>query len=225
MIMEKIKSVWRVLVAVGLHVVACVLAICFLPYLYTQVLTEGEVGVKVDSALVSVIQEPLTNGVVLRNDSIFTRKYIDQQEKIVLSSLMGKSDSLYIRYIRSVEELSYLSNGGEKQSWTYLLLLTFCFVVLGCSGRTFFDYIGHTCYTKEGQDMKKWWPWYVFRLFMGVPITAFLLVASRCAIFSTLFTSRDLNVYLVIAFLAGFAMMEFMDMLRATAKGLFSKER
>ena len=30
---------------------------------------------------------------------------------------------------------------------------------------------------------------------------------------------------LLIAFLAGFAMMEFTDMLRFTAKGLFSKDR
>lgn len=224
-IFQKMKSGWRSIIALGLHVSACVIAICLLPCLYNQVLTEGEIGVPIDSTLVSYIHEPLPNGVMFRNDSIITRKYIDQQEQVALSALVEKTDSLYPRYIRVVEELAYFSNGGKKHSWKDLLLLTFCFVILGCSGRTFFDYIGHMCYSENGQDMKKWWPWYVFRLFMGVPITAFLLVASRCAIFSTLFTTRDLNAYLLIAFLAGFAMMEFTDMLRSTAKGLFSKER
>jgi hypothetical protein len=38
---------------------------------------------------------------------------------------------------------------------------------------------------------------------------------------SSLFTSKDLNTYLVIAFLAGFSMIEFLTMLRRMTKGLF----
>jgi hypothetical protein len=53
-----------------------------------------------------------------------------------------------------------------------------------------------------------------------VPITAFLIVAFRTSMFSSLFSSKDLNTYLIVSFLAGFAMMEFVTMLRRSSKAL-----
>lgn len=87
---------------------------------------------------------------------------------------------------------------------------------------TIYDYVGWECF-KGGQDMNTWWPWYVFRPFIGVPITSFMLVACRTSMFSSLFTSRDLNTYLVLSFLAGFAMMEFVKMLRRSSQALFGE--
>jgi hypothetical protein len=72
--------------------------------------------------------------------------------------------------------------------------------------------------------MKTWWPWYMFRLVIVVPIASFLLVAVRSSMFSSLFTAKDLNTYLVVVFIAGFGMMEFFKMLRRVSKSLFDGE-
>lgn len=73
--------------------------------------------------------------------------------------------------------------------------------------------------------MDTWWPWYVCRPIIGVPITAFLIVAFRTSMFSSLFSSKDLNTYLIVSFLAGFAMMEFVTMLRRSSKALFGSSK
>ena len=72
--------------------------------------------------------------------------------------------------------------------------------------------------------MKKWWPWYIYRPLMGAPIAAFLLVTVRTSFFLNLFTARDLNTYFVVAFLAGFALMDFLKMLRRVSKAMFANE-
>lgn len=65
---------------------------------------------------------------------------------------------------------------------------------------------------------------YLFRPVIGVPIASLLLVAVRTYLFSGLFNSRDLNIYLVICFLVGFSIMEFLKMLRRVSKTLFDGE-
>lgn len=72
--------------------------------------------------------------------------------------------------------------------------------------------------------MECWWSWYLFRPVIGVPIASLLLVAVRTSLFSGLFTSSDLNTYLVISFLAGFSIMEFLKMLRRVSKTMFEGE-
>lgn len=198
------------------------LALGLTPILYEKVLSNGEKSIKVDRNFYSVIQGNMPPEILLTEDSISTRKCIDFEEEVILSTLVDKNDSLYGDYLKAVNHLAYKSYEISMCELMCLLLLTLCMVYLGCLARTLFDYIGWTCY-KDGQNMKKWWPWYVFRPAIGVPIAAFIIVASRCAMFSTLFTSRDLNTYLVISFLAGFAMMEFLSLLRSVSKGLFDK--
>ena len=198
------------------------LALGLTPILYEKVLSNGEKSIKVDRNFYSVIQGNMPPEILLAEDSISTRKCIDFEEEVILSTLVDKNDSLYGDYLKAVNHLAYKSYEISMCELMCLLLLTLCMVYLGCLARTLFDYIGWTCY-KDGQNMKKWWPWYVFRPAIGVPIAAFIIVASRCAMFSTLFTSRDLNTYLVISFLAGFAMMEFLSLLRSVSKGLFDK--
>lgn len=73
--------------------------------------------------------------------------------------------------------------------------------------------------------MDIWWPWYVFRPIIGAPLATFLIVAFRTTMFSTLFSSRDLNSYLVVSFIAGFAMMEFLKMLRRSSIALFGEDK
>ena len=198
------------------------LALGFVPLLYGNVMKNGERSIKVNRNYYSAIQGNIPPEILLTEDSIRTRKCIGFEEQVVLSTLVDKKDSLYVDYQKAINQLAYKSYDISIKELLFLLLLTLCMVYLGCLARTLFDYIGWTCY-KNGQDMKKWWPWYVFRPVIGVPIAAFIIVASRCAMFSTLFTSRDLNTYLVVSFLAGFAMMEFLSLLRSVSKGLFDK--
>lgn len=155
-------------------------------------------------------------------------KMIDDTDKKLLKSCVVVNDSVknstsYKAYINAIDDLAFKSNTIFPNS-SSLFLLTFCLVFLGCSARTFYDYIGWECY-KNGQDMDTWWPWYVFRPVIGAPIATFLIVAFRTTMFSTLFSSRDLNSYLVVSFIAGFAMMEFLKMLRRSSKALFGEDK
>ena len=199
-----------------------IVALCATAMLYGTVLRNGEKTIRVNRDFTSVIQGNVPSDILLTEDSISTRICIGFEEQVVLSTLVDRSDSLYSDYQKAVNQLAYKSNDISKWELMNLLLLTLCMVYLGCLARTLFDYIGWTCY-KDGQDMRKWWPWYVFRPAIGVPIAAFIIVASRCAMFSTLFTTKDLNTYLLVSFLAGFAMMEFLSLLRSVSKGLFDK--
>ena len=126
---------------------------------------------------------------------------------------------MYQEYAASIDDLSYKSNNNPA-SFAPLFLLTLIFVSLGCCALTFYDYIGHVCYLKD-QDMLQWWPWYVFRPLIGVPLASLLIVAVHTAMFSNVFTSGDLNTYAAVSFLVGFAMMEFLKMLRRLGKSLF----
>lgn len=206
----------------GISIALGILISFIVPNMYGKVFSNGQKTIEIKEDYYSAIQGNLPPSILITEKAISTRKSISYEEQVILSSLVDKDDSLYANYQKVVNQLAYESNNMTIPEMGLLFLLTLCFVYLGCLARTLFDYIGWTCY-KDGQDMKKWWPWYVFRPAIGVPIAAFIIVASRCAMFSTLFTSRDLNTYLVISFLAGFAMMEFLSLLRSVSKGLFDK--
>lgn len=209
--------------ALTINIIACGLAFYLFPKQYRTVMEQGEIKVVVDSTLHSKINGVLPPEIILDKDTLRSRKYIDGEEQIVLSTYVDKNDPQYASYTRAVEKLAYASNSNTADAWKNLVWLTLCFVILGCVARTLFDYICVKCYRPDKYSMEIWWSWYIFRLVLGAPITAFIVVASRCAMFSTLFTSKDLNTYLVVSFLAGFAMMEFLEMLRGTSKGLFGK--
>lgn len=206
-----------------LYAALCVGAFWLLPNLYNDVIQQSEVHVSVTPQIRNALQGTLPSAVMMNDSVISTRKYINNDDKVILSTLVERSDTaVYTKYMRAVDELAYKSNELSADALQNLMLLTLCFVMLGCVARTFYDYIGRKCYKKR-QDMSVWWPWYVFRPLIGAPIAAFIIVASRCAMFSALFTAKDLNTYLVISFLAGFAMMEFLSMVRSTSKGLFER--
>ena len=217
-------STWKIVswVILGFTVVLSVVALCVVPNLYGHVYSNGEKSISTEKNYLSVIQGPLPSDVFLTETDIRTRKSLSYEDQVHLSSLVDKENDNYTAYQKLVNQLAYESNNMSIQDMCYLLFLTFCFVFLGCTSRTLYDYIGRVCYMKS-HDMSIWWPWYTFRPVIGAPIAAFLIVASRCAMFSTLFTSRDLNTYLVVSFLAGFAMMEFLSFLRSVSKGLFEK--
>lgn len=221
---KKEKRRWGILstVIIILNVSICLVALCQFSNKYKDVLEHGEIKVVIDSTLNISLRRPLPKYIYLRNDSIIARKSIGQEEQLILYSIVDESDARYPQYKHTVDELIYLSNNDSIVNWRNLLLLTFYMVLMGCIARTFYDYIGRKCYKRQ-QDMRIWWPWYLFRLLIGAPIATFIIVASRCAMFSTLFSSGDLNTYLVISFLAGFSMMEFLSLLRAVSKGLFEK--
>ena len=154
--------------------------------------------------------------------TLATSRSLDNEDVALLRNLVNDSSAQHAHYIKSLNQLAFMSN-TVPTNFPWLFLLTLCFVQLGCVARTLYDFIGWSCY-KGGQDMSKWWPWYLFRPFIGVPIASLLLVAARTSLFSSLFTSRDLNTYLVISFLAGYAIMEFLKMLRRVSKTLFEGE-
>lgn len=193
-------------------------AFVYIPCLYHQVLDRSQVRVecKMDSTLFS---KSAPVWFKYEKDSIYSSRAMSEEDQVLLISLVNDSSRFYNTYISSVNKLAYQSNISQ-QNYFYLLLLTLCFVMLGCNARTFYDYIGNECF-KGGQDMDKWWPWYLYRPLICAPIAAFMIVAIRTSLFRNLFTAKDLSTYLIVSFLAGFAIMEFLTMLRRTSKTIF----
>lgn len=218
------KKLTILIITALLSFMAIVGACCF----YEPTLQSSQVSViNKDAANIEIVGD--TPSWFFKSGSTFkSYKMIDDTDKKLLKSYVVVNDSVinsasYKAYINAIDELAFKSNTIFPNS-SSLFLLTFCLVFLGCSARTFYDYIGWECY-KNGQDMDTWWPWYVCRPAIGAPIATFLIVAFRTTMFSTLFSSRDLNSYLVVSFIAGFAMMEFLKMLRRSSKALFGEDK
>lgn len=202
--------------------IICAVAFYFIPCLYKGAIKLSDISVPNNASRIELVAES-PSWFKFETESIHTNKAILDSDKQVLLSLVSHEDSLFQSYYKDIDNLTYKSNNDTSNYWV-LILLTLCFITLGCIARSFYDFIGHKCYRAEGQDMIKWWPWYVFRPVIGVPIATFLIVAARTSMFSNIFTSRDLCTYLVISFLAGFSMMEFLKMLRRVSKGLFGND-
>lgn len=211
-------------------IIAFTIVLCIVTYLcafryYPRVLAVSKYEVKVKDLSENLrICSDTPEWFAISDSSIIAYTVISESEKNLLYKCvepigLTEDRSVYNKYIQAVNELVYKSNNDNSKIQN-LLILTFAVVSLGCCARTFYDYIGWECY-KGGQDMKNWWPWYFFRPFIGVPITTFLIVAFRTSTYSYLFKGKDLNTYLIVSFLAGFAMMEFLTMLRRTSKALF----
>lgn len=207
---------------IGAQLIICVIAFYFIPCLYEGTIEKSDISVPNKAPQIEMISES-PSWFKFDNKTIHTNQAISDGDKQVLLSLVSHEDSLYQTYYKDIDALAYKSNNDTSNYW-HLIFLTLCFITLGCIARSFYDFIGRRCYTDEGQDMKKWWPWYAFRPVIGVPIATFLIVAARTAMFSNIFTSRDLCTYLVISFLAGFSMMEFLKMLRRVSKALFGND-
>lgn len=205
---------WMLLLTVSFTLVP----IGIIPTLYKEVLKYSQIEVK--ASFPNIPKSSETPVWFSYNDTVLaTNRVLSNEDVTLLRSLVSDTTEVYPQYLTALNKLAFISNTSSSNVWQ-LLLLTLCFVLLGCSGRTMYDFIGWMCY-KKGQDMNTWWPWYLFRPFIGVPIAALLLVAVRTSFFSGLFTSKDLNTYLVVSFLAGYSMMEFLTMLRRISKTLF----
>lgn len=224
-IMQITKFMWKKIIILSLTIIVCFIALYYTSIKYSDVLSKSNVEIPIQNLTKNLrIKEELPVWFAISDTSISTYKAIDNSEIELLYNCMEpidsiKNDSHKQEYIKKVNELIYKSNNNYSNT-KQLFVLTLCIVFLGCCVRTFYDYIGWECY-KGGQNMDTWWPWYVFRPIIGVPITAFLVVAFRTSMFSSLFSSKDLNTYLIVSFLAGFAMMEFVTMLRRSSKALF----
>lgn len=200
----------------------CILPVFFIHSLYDRVIETNWISepCRLDSYS-QTVNAPVW--FVCNDTMIATNKALDNEDMDLLHRLVSDTTAVHSEYIRAINRLAYKSNTLSR-NFCYLLWLTLCFVELGCAARTLFDYIGWECY-KEGQDMDKWWPWYIYRPLMGAPIAAFLLVTVKTSLFPNLFTAKDLNTYLVVAFLAGFALMDFLKMLRRVSKTVFANEK
>lgn len=189
------------------------------PYEFKSVIEKSEVKVKIPTHPAMSSNE-LPVWIKITPHEIRTNRALGPAEVYELKSLVSDTCSWHGEYVQAVQDLAYDSNNNTG-NFRNLCLLTLWVVVLGCSARTFYDYIGRKCYKEDGQKMDKWWPWYYFRPVICAPITALLVVSVRTSMFSNLFASRDLCTYLVVSFLAGFAIMEFITMLRRVSKSLF----
>lgn len=189
----------------------------FVPDLYERVVSKSNVGIKMRFSNV-IFNSELPTWIRLEKDSMYTNKALEHEDIIELRSLVSDTCCNYQVYVKDIGCLAYKSHSDTKNIKD-LIWLTLCYVILGCSARTLYDFIGRKCY--KDQDMKKWWPWYLFRPLICVPIATLLIVSVRTSIFSNLFVSKDLNTYLVISFVAGFAIMDFLTMLRRLSKSLF----
>lgn len=200
-----------------IHIFICGCAFYFIPSLYSQTLKKLDISIRYDSNIKIGKRTPVWFS--YSHDTIYVSKTITDEDKSILYALVDENDSLYQSYTHSIDKLAYKSNIAIREINT-LLYLTLCFVALGCCARTFYDYIGRKCYSKN-QEMDIWWPWYFFRPIIGIPIATFLLIAVKTAMFSAMYTTKDLHTYLIVSFFAGFSMMEFLTMLRRTSKGVF----
>lgn len=216
---------WKKIIILGLTIALAFWAIRDTYTYYEPTIKNSHIQVTTDIQGLQ-LDEELPIWFSINKDTLKTYKILDDADVRLLYSCVSDADSLaslskVASYKKAVSQLAYKSNTEFPNTYN-LIILTLCLVYLGCTARTIYDFIGWECF-KGGQDMETWWPWYVFRPFIGVPITSFLLVACRTSMFSTLFTSRDLNTYLVISFLSGFAMMEFVTMLRRSSQALFGE--
>ncbi len=196
-----------------------VIAVWNIPNLYTKVIIYSNVGIKFEVKDIK-FKSQLPVWFKVKNDSLYSNRALEQQDVKELTALVSDTCSNSHNYLNAIGELAYKSNNDTKNVKD-LILLTLCFVLLGCSARTLYDFIGWKCYKEEPQEMNKWWPWYIFRPLICAPIAALLIVSVRTSFFSNLFVSKDLNSYLVVSFVAGFAIMEFLTMLRRVSKSLF----
>ena len=154
-------------------------------------------------------------------DSIKTIKSIDDGDKLLLYSLLDTNDEeIYAHYKKQIDEIAYMSNKKNPITTLYFWL-TLCYVIFGCISRSLYDYIGHKCY-RQDFDVKKWWPWYFIRIFISVPIMAFIVVAVRCFLLPIIPYSNNVYTYLIICFLLGFTMMELLGMLRNISKTILN---
>lgn len=206
------------IIVLAINILICYLSAYNLQKYYNEALCQSNISV-VNKANVMLITGDSPSWFKMTTDSLYACKAISDNDKQHLNSLVSREDSLYQEYAASIDDLSYKSNNNPA-SFAPLFLLTLIFVSLGCCALTFYDYIGHVCYLKD-QDMLQWWPWYLFRPLIGVPLASLLIVAVHTAMFSNVFTSSDLNTYAAVSFLVGFAMMEFLKMLRRLGKSLF----
>ena len=188
-----------------------------IPYLYKNVVDKSNVSIQVKLSNISFMNEyPIWFKV--EPESISTNRALEHGDIMELRSLVSDTCPNYSLYVKSIGNLAYKSN-NDTTNLEDLIWLTLSFVLLGCSARTLYDFIGRKCYKQ--QRMIKWWPWYLFRPVICAPIAALLIVSVRTSFFSNLFVSKDLNSYLVVSFIAGFAIMEFLSMLRRVSKSLF----
>lgn len=197
------------------------LAVYWLPTLYSRTLETSKVQVKCVMAGIPISSD-IPVWFSYTDTSLVTSRSLNNEDVSLLRNLVNDSSVFHAQYVNSLNQLAFMSNTSST-NMPWLFLLTLCFVQLGCVSRTMYDFIGMSCY-KDGQDMSKWWPWYLFRPLIGVPIASLLLVATHTSIFSGLFSSRDLNTYLAISFLAGYSIMEFLKMIRRVSKTLFEGE-
>ncbi len=221
----RLKDEYKAILILCLTTILCVFAVWIALDRYEPVISKTQTSVVMSIMNPKLeFQRDVPSWFYVRNDTLMACKVIDDNDKTVLKSLVVKNDSvadspMIKSYYSAIDELAYKSKTNNSDPWN-LFFLTLCLVYLGCCARTLYDYIGWKCY-KGGQDMETWWPWYVFRPVLGVSIAAFLIFVVRTSMFSSLFSSKDLNSYLVVSFLAGFAMMEFLKLLRRTSKALF----
>lgn len=208
-------TMWMMLITV----VITGLALWHVPALYKQVVNKSNISV---CERLSGVKLSSDHPVWFRieGDSLSTNKAMEHGDVLELRSLVSDTCTNYPLYVKAIGKLAYKSN-NDTTNLVDLVWLTLCYVLLGCCARTFFDFIGHKCYKKD-QEMKQWWPWYIFRPLMCAPIASLLIVSVRTSFFSNLFVSKDLNTYLVISFVAGFAIMEFLTMLRRLSKSLLA---
>lgn len=209
------------IIALCLNIAICICGACMLKYYYNEALLHSNIVVENLAKGISVTGE-IPSWFKITDDSLYACKVVGDNDKVLLNTIVSHEDSLYAKYSASIDELSYKSNNNPG-NFAPLFMLTLLLVSLGCCALTFYDYIGHVCYLKD-QDMLQWWPWYIFRPLIGVPLASLLIVAVRTTMFSNVFTSSDLNTYAVVSFLVGFAMMEFLKMLRRLGKSLFGGE-
>ncbi|MDE5758783.1 MAG: hypothetical protein K2H85_09270, partial [Allobaculum sp.] len=130
-----------------------------IPDLYKYVVVKSNVSIKAEVSDVTFKAE-LPVWFKVEKGCISTNRALERGDVMELRALVSDTCPEYSMYVKAIGDLAYQSN-TDTNNLNDLIWLTLYFVILGCSARTLYDFIGRKCYKK--QNMRKWWPWYVYR--------------------------------------------------------------
>lgn len=145
---------------------------------------------------------------------------------IIISIMISISLCSFINifsYIYSIDSktMTIILNNSSKPTVEDFFLVFGFLATIGSLVRVTYDFIGHTCYTREF-DFNIWWPWYFFR-----PILGFILGSIFVILFSKDLFGSNVNELpkfpFILSFLTGFSITDAMGFLRIASKRVFGE--
>lgn len=122
----------------------------------------------------------------------------------------------------AINHLAYQARLTHTKQIQQLLILGMLSAALGALLRSYVDFVGHACY-KQDLDLRRWWPLYATRPFVGAILGFLLVILFKAKILSSgeVSVSDDTFWWIGMAALGGFSTLDVTARLRLAAKALF----